>query len=168
MELKAIVYNSSAGTTQRYAERLGQLTGLPVYTVKEAQTTLSGASVFFMSWICAGILMQYDKASKLFHIAAASATGMGSEELARKDLEGNHGLCGDNLFFLPGTFKMKKLKLVQRIMMKDMYKELSRRIRNHPDKVTQADRDTLKALKYGVDYYDESCLDAIAEWIAAN
>ena len=35
MRISAIVYHSSTGTVRHYAQRLGELTGLPVYSVKD-------------------------------------------------------------------------------------------------------------------------------------
>lgn len=38
--MKAILYTSNTGFTARYAELLGQHTGLPVYTLSQAKRTL--------------------------------------------------------------------------------------------------------------------------------
>lgn len=168
MHISAIVYHSSTGTVRRYAERLGALTGLPVYPVKQARRSLSDEPVLFMSWICAGMLMYYERTKRRLNIVGVSATGMGTEEMARSDLKEHHNLEGDALFFLPGTFQIKKLKLLQRQMMISMRKELLMRIRNHPSKVTQADRDTYDALKNGVDHYDETKLDPLLLWLSEN
>ena len=53
--MNAIVYTTNTGSTKRYAQLLGNETGLPVYALGEAEKTLSpGAKIFYLGWIQAG------------------------------------------------------------------------------------------------------------------
>ena len=47
--MKAIVYTSKCGHTTEYAGILGKLTGLPVYSLKDAEKQLeNGTSVIYL------------------------------------------------------------------------------------------------------------------------
>ena len=60
--MKAIVYTSQTGFTQRYAQLLSQKVGVPAYSVKEAAGKLPRESeVFYMGPIIAGGLRGWRK-----------------------------------------------------------------------------------------------------------
>lgn len=165
MEIEAIVYQTSAGTTRRYAEALSRLTGLPAVPLKEGKKSLAGRPVLYMSWLCSGLLMNYERAAKTLDIRGVCATGVGSEELARHDLSSHHDLSGENVFFLPGVFDMKKLGFLQRKTMKDMEQSLKYKLRD-PKRVTEADRATYDMLRNGADHFNEQALAPVAEWLS--
>ena len=49
--MKAIVYTSKNGHTAEYAEILGRQTGLPVYSLKDAEKQLeAGTSILYLGW----------------------------------------------------------------------------------------------------------------------
>ena len=51
MKPTAIVYTAHAGHTRQYARLLGEQTGLPVYSLEEASSQLSGGSpVIYMGF----------------------------------------------------------------------------------------------------------------------
>ena len=53
--MKAIVYTSQTGHTQRYAQMLAERTGVPAYSLKEAGKSLRrGEEIFYMGWLMAG------------------------------------------------------------------------------------------------------------------
>ena len=67
MKPTAIVYTSNTGFTARYAALLGEETGLPAYSIKEAGKKLSkGASVIYLGWLFATNVKDYDKASRRY------------------------------------------------------------------------------------------------------
>lgn len=163
MNIQAIVYCSSAGTTEKYALRLGEHTGLPVLPLKKAVKERPEGSVLFMSWICAGILMSYEKAASVLNIGAVCAVGIGKEEQAFADLKKNQSLEGDDLFFLPGAFNMKKISLIHRRAMKNMEYEVTVRVKRaklkgepHP-----TDLAVYNMFRFGSDHYDETRLDPV-------
>ena len=75
--MKAIVYVSETGHTKRYAEMLGEKTGLPVYALSEAEKTLPrGTEVIYLGWLFASKIKGYKKAAKRFCICAVCAVGL--------------------------------------------------------------------------------------------
>lgn len=165
MKVEAIVYQSSAGTTRRYARQLSELSRLPALPLKQAKRRIPGRPVLFMSWICAGLLMNYERASSALDIRGVCAVGIGPEEMARKELREHQGLEGDGLFFLPGAFQMKRLGFWQRRTMGDMERALAFRVR-HSRQATQADRDAYDMLKNGADNYDAGRLEPVLAWLS--
>ena len=60
MKTEAVVYTSNTGYTRQYAQLLGERTGLPVYSLEEAQRALpSGSSVLYLGWLMAGTVKGY-------------------------------------------------------------------------------------------------------------
>ena len=52
--MKAIVYTSKCGHTAEYAEILGNLTGLPIYSLKDAENNLeNGTPIIYLGWLMA-------------------------------------------------------------------------------------------------------------------
>ena len=163
MQVTAIVYNSSAGTTERYARQLAEWTGLPAVPLKKAKE-LKGQPVIFLSWLCSGVLMYGERAKKLFDLKCICAVGIGTEEQARRDLKEQHELEGEQLFFLPGAFEMKKVKFIHRRLMKDMLLALHSKKRDPLQTFTDADMASYRMLRYGVDRFSEAAVGAVAQW----
>ena len=61
--MKAIVYMSQTGFTQRYARMLSEKTGVPAWSLAEAKKQLrQGDDVFYMGWLMAGSVKGLDSA----------------------------------------------------------------------------------------------------------
>lgn len=168
MKVEAIIFCSSAGTTEKYARLLAEQSGLPVLPLKQGAKKYAGKSVLFFSWICSGVLMNYERAKKSLNIQGVCAVGIGKKEQALSDLNTNQSLSGENLFFLPGAFQMKKLNFLHRRAMKDMEYALALRVRNPKIPATPADRETYNMLRHGADYYDEAQLAPVLAWLDGN
>ena len=65
--LHAIVYTSNASNTARYAQLLGQATGLPVFSAQEAHKNLASGDILYLGWVMAGTVKGYQQAAKLSH-----------------------------------------------------------------------------------------------------
>ena len=165
MDIKAIVYNSSAGTTRRYAEQLAEWTGLPAVPLKKAKKELAGQPVVFMSWLCSGVLMYGERAKRLFDLPCICVVGIGTDEQARRDLKDQHELEGEHIFFLPGAFQMRKVKFIHRRLMKDMLLALRSKKQDATREFTKADQESYRMLRYGVDKYSEQALENVRDFL---
>ena len=77
MKAQAIVYVSNTGFTKRYAEVLGEVTGLPVYTAKEARKALAKrTAVVYAGWLFATKVKGYKAAARRFDVRAVCAVGL--------------------------------------------------------------------------------------------
>lgn len=58
--MKAIIYTSNTGGTERYARLLAEQTGLPAYSLTEAKEAVpAGEDVLYLGWIMAGSVKGY-------------------------------------------------------------------------------------------------------------
>lgn len=70
--MKAIIYTTQTGSTERYAKLLAHETGLPAYTLAEAKkAVLPGGSVIYLGWIMAGCIKGYAAALALWNQLSA-------------------------------------------------------------------------------------------------
>lgn len=76
MMLHAIVYTSNAGSTARYAQLLGQATGLPVFSAQEAHKNRASGDILYLGWVMAGTVKGYQQAAKRYRIHAVYAVGL--------------------------------------------------------------------------------------------
>ena len=74
--MKAIIYTSNTGSTERYARLLEQ-TGLPAYSLTEAKEAVpAGEDVLYLGWIMAGSVKGYGAAAKRYRVRALCGVGM--------------------------------------------------------------------------------------------
>ena len=72
--MKAIVYTTNTGSSERYARLLSERTGLPVCSLDEAKRRLpTGAEILYFGWIMAGGIKGYAKAAKRYRVRAVCA-----------------------------------------------------------------------------------------------
>ena len=77
MKPTAIVYTSNTGHTRQYALLLSEQTGLPVYSLDEANPQLSGGiPVIYLGWIHASHVKGFSKAASRFELCAVCAVGL--------------------------------------------------------------------------------------------
>lgn len=75
--MKAIVYTSKNGHTAEYAEILGRQTGLPVYSLKDAEKQLAnGTPIIYLGWLMASRIKGINKAKKKFKVSAVCGIGL--------------------------------------------------------------------------------------------
>lgn len=153
MPVQAIVYSSNTGFTAQYAALLSGKSKLPAYTLAEAAQKLQkGASVVYMSWLMAGTLIDYKKASKLFDVAAVCGVGLNAtQEQADKTRKSSGIPAHVPLFPLQGGYDESKLTGMYRFMMKLVAKMLIKQISAKPDK-TAEDESMLETLRHGGSY----------------
>lgn len=164
--MKAVVYQSNTGYTQKYAELLAEKTGLPVYSRQEAGKALSkGDDIIYLSWLCAGALMGYKKAAKTWHVRAVCAVGMGSPAANEiTDIVKKYQMDPAQAFYLQGGFDMSKLHGIYRLMMKTMIKSVVPSLEKKPDK-TEDEIAALDLMKNGGDRVCVENLDPLLAWL---
>ena len=75
--MKAIVYTSQCGHTQRYARMLSEKTGVPAYSMKEAREKLQlKDEVFYMGWLMAGTVKGIQQAMDRYIVRGAAIVGV--------------------------------------------------------------------------------------------
>ena len=76
--MRAIVYTSNTGSTEKYAKMLSHQICVPSYSMEEAKTKVKpGAEIIYMGWIMAGKIKGYPEAARKYRIQAVCGVGMG-------------------------------------------------------------------------------------------
>ena len=102
--MKAIVYTSQTGHTQRYAQMLAERTGVPAYSLKEAGKSLRrGEEIFYMGWLMAGTVKGLQSAMDRYTIRGAAIVGVspqGNGDLwTEARINGGYSDSGGRLFY---------------------------------------------------------------------
>ena len=158
--MHAIVYTSNTGHTAAYARLLGEKTGLPVYSLKEATKLQKGTAILYLGWLFANNIKGYKQAAKRFHIAAVCAVGLCDTGTAIPDVRKTNGMPDSlPLFTLQGGMDKTKLRGINKFMINMLTKVIG----SKKDKSADDER-MLYLLKNDQDYVSEENLAAVIEW----
>lgn len=165
MKPKAIVYKSNTGNTMRYAKMLSEKTGLPTYTLPEAEKALlPNDSIIYLGWIMASKVQGYSDAEMRYNIIAVCGVGMGATGSQIDDVRKSNKIDSNTpVFTLQGGFDITKLRGAYKLMMNIMIKTIGKSLANKPDRTPDEDV-TLEMIQRGGDYVSEDNLKAVLEW----
>lgn len=165
MKPDAIVYTSNTGFTAQYASLLGGETGLPVYTLDDAEKKLPRNSpIVYLGWLAAGKVQGYDKAVTNFNLQALCAVGMAKCGSQMEDVKKSNNLPEElPLFTLQGGFDLKKLRGVYKLMMLVMSKTVAKKLAAKPDR-TPDEEDTLDLFQNGGSRVSLENLKPVLAW----
>ena len=152
--MNAIIYTTNTGSTEHYAKLLAQKTGLPVYSLAEAnKRVFAGAEVIYLGWIMA---------------RAVCAGGMGQTGTQTDSVRKKSAVPADiPLFTLQGNFDVKKLHGIYRLMMEIMVKTAGKVLAEKKDRTPDED-DMLDMMRCGGDRVKEGNLGAVLDWYSAQ
>ena len=117
--MEAIIYTTNTGSAEQYAKILAQETGLPAYSMKEAQKKIRpGADVICLGWIMAGTIKGYSAAVRYYQVQAVCAVGMGRTGTQTDAVRKKNCIPEEcPLFTIQGNFDVNKLHGMYRMMM---------------------------------------------------
>ena len=166
MKVEAIVYTSNTGFTEQYAKMLGEKTGLPAYSSRQAKSVLEeGADIIYMGWLMAGSVKGYKQAQKYYNVKAICAVGIGSgEEQAAKVKENMEINNGTALFALPGGLDMSKLGFINRLIISIISKPAIKALSSQTERNAAQDI-TLRLLKDGGSAVSAEQLAPVINWL---
>ena len=161
MKPAAIVYTSNTGHTRQYALLLGEQIDLPVYSLEEAGSQLSGGSpVIYLGWIHASHVKGYAKAAGRFDICAVCAVGLCDTgtltDLVRKATSIPVDIP---LFTLQGGIDRGRLKGMDKLMISMLTKGLA----SQKQRSAQDDR-MLELLSRDESYVSPANLAEVFQW----
>jgi len=161
MDIKAIVYFSNTGHTERYAKILGEKTGLPVYDLKTAKAELEqGTRIIFMGWIFMTAIREYVTAAKLFDVAAVCGIGISDNGTLEAEARDGNDIPEETAYFtIQGGMDKTKVKGLYKIILKILIKWV-RSTKN----MTESDKRMLWLLENDRDYVCEENLTAVMKW----
>ena len=141
MNANSIVYTSNTGYTAEYARLLGEKTGLPVYSLAEAEQKLAaGNRVIYLGWLMAGKVQGYKKAAKRYKVQAVCGVGMGGTGSHLQEVRKANAIPEKTpLFTLQGGFDIQKLSGVYKLMMTIMVKTAGKGLAEKQDRTPDED-----------------------------
>ena len=162
--IKAIVYTSETGHTQRYAQMLGKDTWLPVYSLEEASSALAlGEEIFYLGWVMTGKVTGLAKAAKRYQVRGAAACGAYAPSAAlTAQLRANSGL-NIPFFYLQGGVDYEKLRGLKLRMMRFMAKMTADQSKDK--KLSAEEEEILRTLRQGGDFVMAKNLEEIEAWL---
>ena len=165
MKTDAVVYTSNTGYTRRYAEMLGEKTGLPVYALSAAKAELArGSRVIYLGWLMAGKVRGYPGAAKRFHVQAVCGVGMGAAGSQLQEVRKTNRIPESMpLFTLQGGFDLQRLHGVYRVMMNIMARTAGKGLADKQNRTPEED-DMLDMMLHGGSRVTEEQLEGVLEW----
>ena len=167
--MKAIVYTSHTGHTQRYAQLLAERTGVPAYSMKEAREKLRPKDeIFYMGWLMAGTVKGVQAAMDRYTIRGAAIVGVspqGNGDLwTEARINGGYSDSGGRLFYLQGGYAPEKLGFLYRMMMKPMAGSVIRQVKARGEAASAQEREMAEVFRNGGDFVRREALDEIVQW----
>ena len=153
--VKAIVYESKAGHTLKYAEMLSKKLNIPFYSINESLEKLnSNEKIIFLSWICAGKIKEKDKIDNKYDIVCYGAVGASpySDEYLKELKVANN--IDKPLFYLRGGIDYSKLNKFQKLLVKLVGKTMK-----------NSDEKTQIMFKQGYNFVKKDNLEEIVKYI---
>ena len=169
MNIEAIVYTSNTGNTGQYAQMLAARTGLPVYSEKDVETALSqGASVIYMGWIRASVIVGYREAAARYAIVCVLAVGMGETGGQLVELRRKNGLAESlPLFTMQGGLFPSKLRGMNAFMI-NFSRRKAIKVLKAERKRTEAQNAMLIMLSKGASFVQEKHLQKPLFWLQSQ
>ena len=166
MNANSIVYTSNTGYTAEYARLLGEKTGLPVYSLAEAEQKLAaGNRVIYLGWLMAGKVQGYKKAAKRYKVQAVCGVGMGGTGSQLQEVRKANAIPEKTpLFTLQGGFDIQKLSGVYKLMMTIMVKTAGKRLAEKQDRTPDEDV-MLEMLTQGGSRVSADNLAEVLAWV---
>ena len=166
MNANSIVYTSNTGYTAEYARLLGERTGLPVYSLAEAEQKLAaGNRVIYLGWLMAGKVQGYKKAAKRYKVQAVCGVGMGGNGSQLQELRKANAISEKTpLFTLQGGFDIQKLSGIYKLMMTIMVKTAGKSLAEKQDRTPEEDVMLEMLTKGGSRVSAENLADVLDWW----
>ncbi len=150
--MKAIIYESNAGSTGQYAEMLAKKLGIPAYSLKEARSALpQNEEAVFLGWVFANKIQGLKKAAKRWKLTCVCAVGMNppGEQYLKILKEANP--VDIPLFYLRGRLDKSKLKWLEKKLLDTIRIDLEKSKKPGTEEM-------ISILQNGCDYVSEDML----------
>lgn len=165
--IKAIVYTSNTGNTEKYAKMLAEETGPPVMSLDEAKCGLErGSEIVYLGWLMASHIKGFKQAAKRFDVKLVCAVGLIETGSGAENIRKLNGIAEETeLFTLQGGFYLDKLSGFYHFSMKMMAKGLCEEIAKK-EAPTQQDKELARLLTEGGSLVSRDKLTTVIEKLA--
>jgi len=160
-----IVYRSNTGFTRQYAEMLGKAEKMKVYSISQAEGSVSGP-VFYMGPLMAGHIAGVDQAVKKFDVKGVCGVGMSPPSpQVLETLSKANCVPGAPIFYLQGGWAPKKVGWLKRRMVTMVTKSTREALRDKGGCRTPAEEAQYQMLLKGGSFVAFENLGTIREWL---
>lgn len=167
--MKAIVYTSQTGHTQRYAQMLAERTGRAGIQPEGGRKELAAGRGDLLHGLADGRHGEGppERHGPLYHPGGSHCGGLASGE--RRPLDRGPDQRGiqrqrRRLFYLQGGYAPEKLGFFYRMMMKPMAGSVVRQVQARGEAATDQERRMAEIFQHGGDFVREEALDEIVRW----
>lgn len=164
-DIRAIVYMSNAGHTRRYAELMGERTGLVVCELKQSKKVLpKGSRIIYMGWLLGGSIKGYKEACARYDVKAVCAVGMAANGSQMNDIHKMNSIKeGTEVFTLQGGFDNESLHGIYKLMMGFAGKAAKKNLAKKKH-LSEEDRQMLDMFANGKDSVSVENLAPVLAW----
>ena len=167
MSISAIVYTSNTGFTKKYAELLGERTGLPVRPLRSIGLPKK-SEIIYLGWVAASVIKGYDTASRMYNIKAVCGVCMGPTGSQLEEIRKKSKISEDiPLYTLQGGFDPNRLHGWYRFVMKPVMKKMRVQLEAIENRTPEEDL-ALEMMVDGKDLVDERNLSGILGWYSGQ
>ena len=163
--MKAFVYTSKNGHTAEYAEILGRQTGLPVYSLKDAENQIeNGTPIIYLGWLMASRVRGLNKAKKKFKVSAVCGIGLCDTRSLLTEVRKVNTLPEDfPLFTMQGGMDKDKLKGFDKMLINMLTKGLASQKER-----SETDERMLNLLTHSENFVSEKNTADFMKWYNTN
>ena len=167
--MRAIVYTSNTGSTEKYAKMLSHQVVVPAYSMEEAKKKVKpGAEIIYLGWLMAGTIKGYKEAKKRYKIRAVCAVGMGRSGTQVMEVRKKADIKEEiPVFTLQGGFDINKLSGAYKFAMNAMIKVTGKALQKKEDK-TEEEEEMLELILHGGNKVDIANLKGVLDWYQQN
>ena len=164
-----IIYASNTGHTEKYAKILQEDLNIPAYPINSIPDVHKGKEVIYLGWIMGGNIVGYKKVSKLCDVKCVIGVGMTPESPEMTEiLRSKTGVGPETaVFYLQGGYDAKKLKGVNKMIMKVVEPKIRQRFEGMSEE-EKNENPTYKMLNGGYSVVSEERLGEVIAWAVEN
>jgi hypothetical protein len=162
--IKAIVYHTKTGYTEKYAQALSEKIDLPCYNMVYALGHLGkNDEVIFMGNIMNGAVRGYKKAHKHFKTRFVVGVGISypSNEV-KEDVQDKTEVFDEPFYLLRGGIDYNKINKFKGFFLRKIA-EIGHAGREKGED-TQHDKETLDVMMNGGDFFNSDYLQPVVDW----
>jgi len=171
-----IIYTSKTGYTEQYAQMLSEALGCEVVqsshldqvNLEDYDTIVYGGGIRSLKinglkHILPKLNQLEDKKIVLFAVGASENNETNTTSLHEKNIEDNH--IHYPMFYMQGGFDPDRLSLFMRFMLHRVKKSIRKKETNHPDTLSEEDRNFLDFFQTPHEHIERENLEKLIDYI---
>lgn len=160
--MKAVIFSSKTGTTEKCAYMLAEKLGVTAYSLKAVSNVNPEDEVIYLGWVAAGSIQGLKKAGKIYNVKAVCAVGMNEVTDANIEALKNQNKINCKFYYLQGGLHLDKLTGISKLLMNAISKAQKKKLESI-EKRTEHEENMLRIINNGGDFITDEKIRPIAE-----